>query len=111
MHSLLIYYDFNEGSLGGSISASLGREFGKISTFIFQVILFIINCIYFIFIDDKNTPIICCKIITTFIKMVCYIITECLLFDFYNIPNNGYEFFFTRIAFMIVSIIILSVSN
>lgn len=91
---------------------SLGRIFGIVFIFIFQVILFIINCIYFIFIDDKSTPIQSCKFISTSIKMLFYIITEYLLFITLDTTKNGYGIFLNiRIAFIIVSIIILFFYN
>jgi len=110
MHSFFIYNFFYVISSRREMGDNLGRKMGMIAIFFLQVFLFIINFFYFIFIHDKNIHIICCKTISTSLKLFFYIDVEWVLFDTFDNLINGYRIFFTaRIVFMIVSIITLSV--
>jgi len=103
MHPILIYLYFNIdypiGSIGEATLFLLGMFI-----FIFELLLFIINCIYFYNMDDNDSCNIYSKIAITIIKIILYCLIEILLLNL-NIPKNYYIFPFLRIIFMILGFV------
>lgn len=103
MHPILIYLYFNIdypiGSIGEATLFLLGMFI-----FIFELLLFIINCIYFYNMDDNDSYNIYSKIAITIIKIILYCLIEILLLNL-NIPKNYYIFPFLRIIFMILGFV------
>ena len=102
MHPILIYNVFLFDSLT-SISIAAINMLGIFMTFAFEVILFLMNCL-FLCLDSDNC---CLKIIMAIIKIILYIVVEYFSFIAiieYNLINEKYLYLSIRIIFMLGSL-------